>query len=116
VLPVLAASSFLGALGVSFLACLAKPTLIASDMSMPSLLRAVPVKAHLQPVEYGRAGGLDVNTKNTDAPTSFFTILVFLSGHAPWADILHDVRDLVCSTRRLVLCMCGGGSTGRPGG
>jgi hypothetical protein len=46
----------------------------------------------------------------------FFTSHVFLSGQAPWSDILHFVENSVHSTRRLVLCMCGGGSTGRPSG
>jgi hypothetical protein len=53
VLPVLAADSFLYALGVSFLACLAKPALIHPAYIRCPCCASYLRKAVLQPVEYG---------------------------------------------------------------
>jgi hypothetical protein len=36
----------------------------------------------------------------------FLQFLYFLSGHAPWSDILHIIIYSIRSTRRLRLCMC----------
>jgi hypothetical protein len=36
----------------------------------------------------------------------FLQFLYFLSGHAPWSDILHIIIYSIRSTRRLSLCMC----------